>query len=165
MIKKFFLKRLKNYFTILMIPAFVLFIFILVMTANSRIHSIRATSQNALENMDDTFDLITANCFYQQDLMTLNPQLSLSLRKIFLFKTSNYSDYVFLNSMQPAELLWYFMVWYLYTASWRCHLLYCSAPDSGFGKFRRHWCYDNLSENVLFRRHHCSKYSHWYLLE
>lgn len=100
MIRKFFLKRLKNYFTILMIPAFVLFIFILFMTANSRIHSIRATSQNALENMDDTFDLITANCFYQQDLMTLNPQLSLSLRKIFLFKTSNYSDYVFLNSMQ-----------------------------------------------------------------
>lgn len=100
MIRRFFLKRLKNYFTILMIPTLVLFVFILFMTANSRIHSINATSQNALENMDETFDLITANCFYQQDLMTLNPQLSLSLRKIFLFKTSNYSDYVFLNSMQ-----------------------------------------------------------------
>ncbi len=100
MIRRFFLKRLKNYFTILMIPAFVLFVFILFMTASSRIHNIHTASQNALENMDETFDLITANCFYQQDLMTLNPQLSLSLRKIFLFKTSNYSDYVFLNSMQ-----------------------------------------------------------------
>lgn len=82
MIRRFFLKRLKNYFTILMIPAFVLFVFILFMTASSRIHNIHTASQNALENMDETFDLITANCFYQQDLMTLNPQLSLSLRNI-----------------------------------------------------------------------------------
>ena len=54
MIRRFFLKRLKNYFTILMIPAFVLFVFILFMTASSRIHNIHTASQNALENMDET---------------------------------------------------------------------------------------------------------------
>ena len=53
MIRRFFLKRLKNYFTILMIPAFVLFVFILFMTASSRIHNIHTASQNALENMDE----------------------------------------------------------------------------------------------------------------
>ena len=100
MTRRFFLKRLKSYFTILMIPTLVLFVFILFMTGSSRVRSLKATSQNALENIDETFDLIVANSFYQQDLMTLNPQLSLSLRKIFLFKTNNYSDYVFLNSMQ-----------------------------------------------------------------
>lgn len=100
MIRRFFLKRLKSYFTILMIPTLVLFVFILFMTGSSRIRSLKITSQNALENIDETFDLIAANSFYQQDLMTLNPQLVLSLRKILLFKTSNYSDYVFLNSMQ-----------------------------------------------------------------
>ena len=100
MIRKFFLKRLKSYFTILMIPTLVLFVFILFMTGSSRIRDLKTTSHNALENIDETFDLIAVNSFYQQDLMTLNPQLALSLRKIFLFKTNNYSDYVFLNSMQ-----------------------------------------------------------------
>ena len=99
MTRKFFLKRLKSYFMIIMIPAFVLFVVILFMAGSSRVRSLKTTSWNALENIDETFDLIAANSFYQQDLMTLNPQLALSLRKIFLFKTSNYSDYVFLNSM------------------------------------------------------------------
>ena len=75
---------------ILMIPAFVLFVVILFMAGSSRVRSLKTTSWNALENIDETFDLIAANSFYQQDLMTLNPQLALSLRKIFLFKTSNY---------------------------------------------------------------------------
>ena len=100
MTRKFFLKRLKSYFMIIMIPAFVLFFFFFFMAGSSRVRSLKTTSWNALENIDETFDLIAANSFYQQDLMTLNPQLALSLRKIFLFKTSNYSDYVFLNSMQ-----------------------------------------------------------------
>ena len=89
MTRKFFLKRLKSYFMIIMIPAFVLFVVILFMAGSSRVRSLKTTSWNALENIDETFDLIAANSFYQQDLMTLNPQLALSLRKIFLFKTSN----------------------------------------------------------------------------
>ena len=73
MTRKFFLKRLKSYFMILMIPAFVLFVVILFMAGSSRVRSLKTTSWNALENIDETFDLIAANSFYQQDLMTLNP--------------------------------------------------------------------------------------------
>lgn len=100
MIKTFFLKRLKQYFLILMIPSLVLYVFIFGMLSNSKIQAIGTASRNALENVNDTFDLITSNAFYQQDLMTLNPQLSLSLHKILLFSTASYTDYVFLNSMQ-----------------------------------------------------------------
>ena len=100
MSRKFFLKRLKNYFTILMTPTLVLFLLFFCIMGNSQIRNLNTTSGNTLENMNETFDLITANSFYQQDLMTLNPQLSLSLRKILLFEATNYTDYVFLNSMK-----------------------------------------------------------------
>lgn len=100
MIRKFFIKRFKKYLGIIMIPSLVLFIFIFGFISSSTIRSLSATADNSLENINDTFDLITVNAFHQQDLMTLNPQLSLSLRKILLFSATSYTDYVFLNSMK-----------------------------------------------------------------
>lgn len=100
MIRKFFVKRFKAYLGILMIPSLILFIFIFGLISSSKIQTLSTASQNFLENVNDTFDLITVSAFHQQDQMTLNPQLSLSLRKILLFSTTSYTDYVFLNSMK-----------------------------------------------------------------
>lgn len=100
MIHNFFMKRFKNYLVLFMIPSLMLFVFLLLMMTTAQIRTMQDTSANSLENVNDTFDLITANAFHPQNFMTLNPQLSLSLRKILLFSTSSYSDYVFLNSMK-----------------------------------------------------------------
>lgn len=100
MIHNFFMKRFKNYLVLFMIPSLMLFVFLLLMMTAAQIRTMQDTSASSLENVNDTFDLITANAFHPQDFMTLNPQLSLSLRKILLFSTSSYSDYVFLNSMK-----------------------------------------------------------------
>ena len=100
MIRKFFLKRVKNYFITLMIPSIVLLIIIFIIISDSKINTMIHASQNTLNRIDENFELITQNTFYQQDIMTLNPQLSVSLRKILLFYNTNYSDYIFLNSMQ-----------------------------------------------------------------
>lgn len=100
MIKKFFFRRLKTYFSILMIPALILLIFIFIMLSWSKMDTINKASRNALSGIDENFELVTQNAFYQQDMMTLNPQLSVSLHKILLFSSTNYTDYIFLNSMQ-----------------------------------------------------------------
>lgn len=99
MIKKFFLRRFRHYLVAFLLPSLIVLLFLFGLISTTKLHEMQTESRRSLDNMSDTFSLITENAFRQQDMMTLNPQMMLSLRKILLFSTTNYTDYVFLNSM------------------------------------------------------------------
>ena len=100
MMHSFFLKRLKKYFTLLMIPSILLLVVILIISGTSQLRTLKRSSVDALDNMHAAFASIYEDICYQQNMMTVNPQLSLSLRKILMRRSSSYTDYVFLNSMK-----------------------------------------------------------------
>lgn len=100
MMQKFFLKRLKLFYTIILIPAMILFLFMVILISISEIRTMKETSRVSVHNITDSFHSTTETCFSQQDMMTLNFRVSLSMRKILQSSSVSYTDYVFLNSIQ-----------------------------------------------------------------
>ena len=100
MIKKFFFKRFKHYLAIFLLPSLIMLFLIFGIISVSTTNDMCRESSRSLETMNETFHLITENAFRQPDIMTLNPQMMVSLRKILLFSATNYTDYIFLNNMK-----------------------------------------------------------------
>lgn len=100
MIHRFFLKRLKVWSSLLLIPTGLLFICIMILTATSQLQTIKETTQSTTDdfclNLENTMDVCTS----QQEMITLNSQLLLSMRKILYNRETTYTDYVFLNSIK-----------------------------------------------------------------
>lgn len=100
MMHRFFLKRLKVWSSLLLIPTSLLFICIMILTAASKLQTIKETTQTATDdfclNLESTMDVCTS----QQEMITLNSQLLLSMRKILYNRETTYTDYVFLNSIK-----------------------------------------------------------------
>ena len=97
MMHRFFLKRLKVWSSLLLIPTGLLFICIMILTATSQLQTIKETTQSTTDdlclNLESTMDVCTS----QQEMITLNSQLLLSMRKILYNRETTYSVYVFLN--------------------------------------------------------------------
>lgn len=86
MMHRFFLKRLKVWSSLLLIPTGLLFICIMILTATSQLQTIKETTQSTTDdfclNLESTMDVCTS----QQEMITLNSQLLLSMRKILYNK-------------------------------------------------------------------------------
>lgn len=100
MIKKFFLKRFKVFFLIMMIPTFIFFLISIGYINFNVQNNIKSEINNTLSNTRNNFDLITSNSAYQYELLTYNPRLVLSLQKLLLQENFEYTDVVFLNSIK-----------------------------------------------------------------
>lgn len=100
MMKKFFLKRLKYYFLLMLIPTVILFCISMSITIRQGNQALCTTADNNLSSVQENINLVINNALYQHDLMTNNPQLNLALQKVLLFSAMDYSDYIFLNSMK-----------------------------------------------------------------
>ena len=100
MMKKFFLKRLKYYFLLMLIPTVILFCISMGITIRQGNQALCATADNNLSSVQENINLVINNALYQHDLMTNNPQLNLALQKVLLFSAMDYSDYIFINSMK-----------------------------------------------------------------
>ena len=98
--RRFFLKRLKRYSLLMMAPSLLLLVALFVINASSQMRTLKQESALALDNIHQGFNKVYEDTFYQQNMMTVNPQLTLSLRKILMRGHSSYADYVFLNSMK-----------------------------------------------------------------
>lgn len=100
MMRRFFLKRLKRYSLMLMTPSLLLLIALFIINSTAQLRSLKQDSSRAVDSIRRGFNTIYEDTCYQQNMMTLNPQLTLSLRKILMRGRSSYTDYVFLNSMK-----------------------------------------------------------------
>ena len=100
MMRRFFLKRLKRYSLLLMTPSLLLLVALFIINSTTQLRSLKRDSSQAVDSIRRGFNAIYEDTCYQQNMMTVNPQLTLSLRKILMRGRSSYSDYVFLNSMK-----------------------------------------------------------------
>ena len=100
MMRSFFFKRLKRYSLLLMMPSLLLLIALGFINSSAQLRNLKQDSGQAVDSIRRKFTAIYEDTCYQQNMMTVNPQLTLSLRKILMRGRSNYTDYVFLNSMK-----------------------------------------------------------------
>ncbi len=99
MLQTYFLKRLRQYTLLLMIPILILLAGVLFLYPSSVIRSIRQESTDSIVRIEETFDTILSETVYQHDLMTNNPQIALSLRKLLGTEEIDYNYYVLTNSI------------------------------------------------------------------
>ena len=100
MMRRFFFKRLKRYSLLLMTPSLLLLIALFFINSSAQLRDLKLDSGQAVDSIRKGFTAIYEDTCYQQNMMTVNPQLTLSLRKILMRRRSSYTDYVFLNSMK-----------------------------------------------------------------
>ncbi len=100
MMRRFFFKRLKRYSLLLMTPSLLLLIALFFINSSAQLRDLKRDSGQAVDSIRRGFTTIYEDTCYQQNMMTVNPQLTLSLRKILMRGRSSYTDYVFLNSMK-----------------------------------------------------------------
>ena len=100
MMRRFFFTRWKQFFTIMLIPILAMSIIAgIYMYAENTKSSVRKTA-NSLELLNENMNSIMSASAYQYDLLTYNPSLILSLRKLLSEETLSYTDIVFLNTLQ-----------------------------------------------------------------
>ncbi|WP_099469408.1 cache domain-containing sensor histidine kinase [Konateibacter massiliensis] len=100
MMKKFFFRRFKNYFLIMLLPTFLLYAVLLFFIVNKEINSISTKENHSLNSIETNINLVVDNALYQQNIMTNNPQLSISLQKMLMFHEMEYGDTIFYNSIK-----------------------------------------------------------------
>ena len=102
MMKKFFLKRCKSFFLIMLIPIMILFCLSTVFIYIGSKDSITQKSANSLSIINDNLDIVLGTSAYQYELLTYNPRLVLSLEKLLRHNTFEYTDVIFLNSVKTS---------------------------------------------------------------
>lgn len=99
MMHRFFLKRLRRQLTVLLLPIVTLAAVITVFAGNSITKNIREQEASSVDAIDNIFRSITSACFTQQNIMTLNTSLALSMKRVLQNEKTYYSDYVYMNSI------------------------------------------------------------------
>lgn len=100
MMHRFFLKRLKVLSSMLLIPTIVLFLCIMILTGSSQLQNLKETTQASTDDFSEELESTMHVCTSQQEMITLNSQLLLSMRKVLYTHETTYTDYVFLNSIK-----------------------------------------------------------------
>ncbi len=100
MIRKFFLRRLCFFSAMMMVPLLVIVLGVGAVMVTSQKNQLWMKGQDCLYSMETNIDLVVDNAIYQYDLMTANPRLVLSLKKLLGRDSFRYEDVIFLNSMR-----------------------------------------------------------------
>lgn len=99
MMRKFFLKRFKSFFLIMLLPLLILSMLVLGFQSRSSCRFLIGEASNSLTRVNDSLSNAVSTSAYQYELLTYNPRLVLSLKKFFQHETFSYSDVVLLNSI------------------------------------------------------------------
>lgn len=102
MMQKFFFKRWKSFFIIMLIPIIIISIISSVFIYNRSMDSIVQNSGNTLTIIDDNLNIVLSTSAYQYDLLTYNPQLIISLEKLFQQDNFEYTDLIFSKSIKAS---------------------------------------------------------------
>lgn len=126
--KKFFMKRFRNYFLLLIIPTFLVFL-ISFFVVNSQINrELDGRAKNTLSNVNTNLDFVVSSVVYQNDQLTNNSYMVLALKKLLQRETNiQYSDAIYLRNIKT--MMWSIVQSYPYIQS---VYLYLDGYDSFF---------------------------------
>ena len=80
--KKYFLKKIKTYFLIMIIPTLLLFIILGYLLISVQQKQIKEEGKNSLNSFNDSLEASLYNMGYQLDVLMSNSSFSLSLRNL-----------------------------------------------------------------------------------
>ena len=86
----------------MLIPIIILSLVSSIFIYNSSIDNITQESTNTLTIIDDNLNIVLSTSAYQYDLLTYNPQLIISLEKLFQNTAFEYTDLIFSKSIKAS---------------------------------------------------------------
>lgn len=99
--KKFFMRRFRNYFLLLIIPTFLVFM-ISFLVVNAQIDKeLDGRARNTLSNLDTNLDFVISSVVFQNDQLTNNSYMVLALKKLLKRDTNiQYSEAIYLRNIK-----------------------------------------------------------------
>lgn len=99
--KRFFIRRFRNYFLLLIIPTFLVFL-VSFLVVNSQIdRELDGRAKNTLSNVNTNLDFVVSSVVYQNDQLTNNSYMVLALKKLLRRDTNiQYSDAIYLRNIK-----------------------------------------------------------------
>ncbi|NLM09271.1 MAG: sensor histidine kinase [Clostridiaceae bacterium] len=162
MLHKFFLRRFRNYFLLMLIPVVIVFIVFSFISSRQLNQQLNLQSENTLKNINTDLDFVISNLVYQNNFITSNVSTALALKRILaLPQDIDYLDAVNLRNIQStlrsmSESYSYIVSIYLYLDDYE----YLFTSDKGvrhIDSYSDHtWrnYYDRMSDNsnMVIRR-------------
>lgn len=100
MLKKYFLKKIKTYFLIMIIPTLLLFIILGYLLISVQQKQIKEEGKNSLNSFNDSLEASLYNMGYQLDVLMSNSSFSLSLRNLLNQTTMQQNDRIVFNMLK-----------------------------------------------------------------
>lgn len=99
--KKFFMKRLRNYCLLLIIPTFFIFLISFIVVNHQINKELDARARNTLSNVNTNLDFVVSSVVFQNDQLTNNSYMVLALKKLFKREPNiQYSDAIYLRNIK-----------------------------------------------------------------
>lgn len=99
--RKYFLRNFYNYCKLMMIPLLFLFIACALLAVVQLQKDLKARAQNTLSNVNTSLDFVVSNVIFQNDQLTNNSSMLLSLKKLLVRETNiEYSEAIYLRNIK-----------------------------------------------------------------
>lgn len=98
---KFFIRRFRNYFLLLIIPTFIVFLISFLVVNSQMEKELDSRAEYTLSNVNTNLDLVVSNVIIQNDQLTNNSYMVLALKKLFQSdRDIQYSDAIYLRNIK-----------------------------------------------------------------
>lgn len=99
--KKYFLRNFFDYCKLMMIPLLLLFVACILVLVFQLQKDLRRRAQNTLTNVNTSLDFVVSNVIFQNDQLTNNSSMLLSLKKLLKRETTiDYSEAIHLRNIK-----------------------------------------------------------------
>lgn len=99
--RKYFLRNFFEYCRLMMIPLLLLFLASMLLVTFQMQKDLRVRAENTLANVDTSLDFVVRNVIFQNDQLTNNPSMLLSLKKLLLRQPGiDYSEAIYLRNIK-----------------------------------------------------------------
>lgn len=151
--RKFFWRRFRNYLFLLIAPTLVVFAIWCAMTGTQLDQELDARAENTLKNVNTNLDFVISGVIFQNDQLTNNSYMVLSLKKLLRRETNiQYADAIYMRNIRT--MMSSIIQSYPYIQSVNLYLDgYDNYFSSGNGVTALkdgeniNWCYDYFSEH------------------
>lgn len=99
--KKYFLRNFFDYCKLMMIPLLLLFVACILVLVFQMQKDLKGRAQNTLTNVNTSLDFVVSNVIFQNDQLTNNSSMLLSLKKLLKRETTiDYSEAIYLRNVK-----------------------------------------------------------------